>query len=47
MNIALTLVGLHHEQIGHMATNMVFITGSITTKYFLEAVGIRKLASHL
>lgn len=35
MNIALSLIGLGNEQIGHMASNVVFITDSVTAKDFL------------
>jgi hypothetical protein len=38
MNIALTLVCLHHKQVGYMTPNMVLITGSIATKHFLQTV---------
>lgn len=38
VNIALALVGLHHKQIRHMATDMVLVAGGITTKDFLKTV---------
>ena len=36
MNIALALIRLSDEKIGHMSTNMVLITDSISTKHFLK-----------
>lgn len=36
MDITLTLVGLHHKQVGHMAGNVILVAGSIATKDFLE-----------
>lgn len=38
MDITLSLVGLHNEQIGHMPTNMVLIASGITTKDLLKSV---------
>lgn len=39
MDITLALVRLHHKQIGHMASDMIFVAGGITTKHFLETNG--------
>lgn len=36
MDITLTLVGLHHKQVGHMAGNVILVAGSIATKDFLQ-----------
>lgn len=36
MDITLTLVGLHHKQVGHMASDVILVAGSIATKDFLE-----------
>lgn len=38
MNIALSLVGLHNKEVGHMPPNVVFVTGSITAEDFLQSV---------
>lgn len=36
MDITLALVCLHHEQIGHMATNMILVAGSVAAEDLLE-----------
>lgn len=36
MDITLTLIGLHHKQVGHMAGDMILVAGSIATKDFLQ-----------
>lgn len=36
MDITLTLVGLHHKQIGHMAGDMILVAGSVATEDFLQ-----------
>lgn len=36
MNIALTLIGLHDKQIGHMTGNVVLITRGITAEHLLQ-----------
>lgn len=36
MDITLSLVGLNHKQVGHMAANMILIASSVTAKDLLE-----------
>lgn len=36
MDITLTLVCLHHKQVGHMAGNVILVAGSIATKDLLQ-----------
>lgn len=38
MNIALTLVRLHHKQVGYMTPDVVLIAGGIAAKHFLQTV---------
>lgn len=38
MDITLTLVGLHHKQVGHMAGNVILVAGGIATKDFLQTI---------
>lgn len=36
MDITLTLVGLYHKQVSHMAGNVILVTGSVATEDFLQ-----------
>lgn len=38
MNVTLSLISLHHEQVGYMPGNMVLVTGGVSTKHFLKTV---------
>lgn len=38
MDVTLTLVCLHHEQVGHMSPNVILVTGCIAAEYLLQAV---------
>lgn len=39
MYVALALVRLCHEQIGHMSSNSIFIAHCVTSKDLLQAIG--------
>jgi hypothetical protein len=38
MDIALTFIGLHHKQVGHMTGNVILVTGGIATEHFLQTI---------
>ena len=35
VNVALTLIGLRHEEVGDVSADVIFITDGITTEYLL------------
>lgn len=38
VNVTLALIGLHHKQVGHMAGNMVLVTGRIAAQNLLQSI---------
>lgn len=38
MNVTLSLISLHHEQVDYMPGNMVLVTRGVSTKHFLKTV---------
>lgn len=45
MDVALALVGLHHEKVRCMSGNMVLVTGSVTAQDFLQTLFISCVSS--